>query len=629
MKKREENMSLYNDNVIFLKENYPYVKWNEKQKIERNTHEIYVMEDKKSNVVIGVMVENHLWTLGSRYDVEIAAECWVGQFENVNYRTIFIILGIGNGIYIRKLSEKYPDNYIIACEPDTKLFYEYLTNEDIKKDLNENVFLAAGENVAALYAELIDKMVNYDNKKEIIYTVIPNYQMINQQLVLQYRQRYRDRIERLIMARNTIINDENSRAINELKNMFIFYQQYSVGQLYDTIKKMKLEKKVAIVVAAGPSLDKNINDLKKAEGKAFIMVVDTALKTVIKAGIKPNLAITIDPDKDPALFDNEEIRKLPLCVTICGNNQIIAKHQGKLFFPTGDNSFMENLAKKYNKGVYTVPTGGSVANNAFSIVGLMGFKTVILVGQDLAYPNGQVHTTEAYDNEENIDDASTRYYQVEDIYGGKVYTEANMDCYRKWFEEQIKINPQLEVIDATEGGAKIYGSKIMSLREAIQKKCELNNENDYKTIVNPDETMFNEKQKKEIEQYYINVEKKLEELKIMLKQQEENYIELEKLEEKNMSDEYKTVVVRTSEMTKKIEKHELFELARLYHNIVEFRVYDNMNDKNNQKLTESIKASRGGRMVCQTYMENVDKVKKIWHKLLIENKLIKDEKEFY
>ncbi len=622
-------MSLYNDNVIFLKENYPYVKWNEKQKIESNTHEICVMEDKKSNVVIGVMVENHLWTLGSRYDAEIAAECWVGQFENVNYRTIFIILGIGNGIYIRKLSEKYPDNYIIACEPDTKLFYEYLTNEDIKKDLNENVFLAAGENVAALYAELIDKMVNYDNKKEIIYTVIPNYQMINQQLVLQYRQRYRDRIERLIMARNTIINDENSRAINELKNMFIFYQQYSIGQLYDTIKKMKLEKKVAIVVAAGPSLDKNINDLKKAEGKAFIMVVDTALKTVIKAGIKPNLAITIDPDKDPALFDNEEIRKLPLCVTICGNNQIIAKHQGKLFFPTGDNSFMENLAKKYNKGVYTVPTGGSVANNAFSIVGLMGFKTVILVGQDLAYPNGQVHTTEAYDNEENIDDASTRYYQVEDIYGGKVYTEANMDCYRKWFEEQIKINPQLEVIDATEGGAKIYGSKIMSLREAIQKKCELNNENDYKTIVNPDETMFNEKQKKEIEQYYINVEKKLEELKIMLKQQEENYIELEKLEEKNMSDEYKTVVVRTSEMTKKIEKHELFELARLYHNIVEFRVYDNMNDKNNQKLTESIKASRGGRMVCQTYMENVDKVKKIWHKLLIENKLIKDEKEFY
>ncbi len=67
-------------------------------------------------------------------------EHWVNQFENVNYRTIFIIVGVGNGIYIRKLAEKYPENYIIVCEPDMELFVAYLETQNMKKGLfRENI----------------------------------------------------------------------------------------------------------------------------------------------------------------------------------------------------------------------------------------------------------------------------------------------------------------------------------------------------------------------------------------------------------------------------------------------------------------------------------------------------------
>ena len=33
-------MSLYNENIKFLKENYSYVKWDEEHELESNVHEI-------------------------------------------------------------------------------------------------------------------------------------------------------------------------------------------------------------------------------------------------------------------------------------------------------------------------------------------------------------------------------------------------------------------------------------------------------------------------------------------------------------------------------------------------------------------------------------------------------------
>ena len=618
-------MSLYKENVDYLKKNYPYVKWNDTEdEVESNTHEICVMEDRNKDAMLGVVTDNHVWTLGSCYDAELVAEYWVDQFENVNYRTIFIIIGIGNGIYIRKLTEKYPENYVIVCEPDMELFAAYLETQQMKKDFTDKVFLAAGQNAEAIYIELMYKLINYDNKKEIKYVVIPNYQNINQQLVLFYKKKYRDCIERVVITRNTIVVDEEIRAENQLKNMFYFYKQFSLGQLYDAVKKIEPENRAAIVVAAGPSLDKNIADLKKAQNKAFIIVVDTALKAVIKAGIKPDLAIMIDPAKDPKLFENEEIKNLPLYVSIYGNYKIIAKHKGNLFFPTGEIKLTEALMKRYQMGIYTVPTGGSVANNAYSIAGLMGFGTIILVGQDLAYPNGQIHTSIAYDDEQNIEISNPKYFQVEDIYGGKVYTEANMNCYRKWYEEQINLNPHIRIIDATEGGAKIHGTEIMTLKEAISQTCDGIESVDYKTLIKPTQTMFSKEQQVEIKQYFISMESRLDNLKKILKEQEENYAQLEKMEIKNQqkAEKYKKIVKKTSENTKKIEEDELMDFLQLYKNIVEFRVIDNLNDNRDKNLSESIKAVRGGRRLCQTYIENIETVKIKWHELLIENHLI-------
>ena len=58
-------------------------------------------------------------------------------------------------------------------------------------------------------------------------------------------------------------------------------------------------KDAAILVAAGPSLNKNIQMLKKAKNRLFILAVDTAVKPLIKAGIKPRMRLLPLMQKKP------------------------------------------------------------------------------------------------------------------------------------------------------------------------------------------------------------------------------------------------------------------------------------------------------------------------------------------
>jgi hypothetical protein len=67
--------------------------------------------------------------------------------------------------------------------------------------------------------------------------------------------------------------------------------------------------KPAILVAAGPSLDKNIDLLSEAKGKALIMSSDTTFPVLLKKGIIPDLVVTIEriPEVYDRFYKNLEI----------------------------------------------------------------------------------------------------------------------------------------------------------------------------------------------------------------------------------------------------------------------------------------------------------------------------------
>ena len=56
--------------------------------------------------------------------------------------------------------------------------------------------------------------------------------------------------------------------------------------------------KDAVVVAAGPSLDKNVDKLRKIQRNVFIVAALRSLPVLQAAGVEPDLVVQLDAESD-------------------------------------------------------------------------------------------------------------------------------------------------------------------------------------------------------------------------------------------------------------------------------------------------------------------------------------------
>ena len=70
--------------------------------------------------------------------------------------------------------------------------------------------------------------------------------------------------------------------------MYDYLWQTDTHYLKKRLAEEDLSDVPAIIVAAGPSLNKNVQELKQAKGKALILVVDAALRAVVNTGFGDN-----------------------------------------------------------------------------------------------------------------------------------------------------------------------------------------------------------------------------------------------------------------------------------------------------------------------------------------------------
>ena len=72
----------------------------------------------------------------------------------------------------------------------------------------------------------------------------------------------------------------------------------------------------AIIVSAGPSIEKNFHLLKEAKGKAIIIAVDVVVPTILPAGIIPDFIVALEANRKLyRAFENNPLLKF--CPLIC------------------------------------------------------------------------------------------------------------------------------------------------------------------------------------------------------------------------------------------------------------------------------------------------------------------------
>lgn len=446
------------------------------EKYKDRQNEVNVIgADTEQGRIVAVEKNGRFYPLNSLYNPQNASKQWAKQFyrPEINENSVIIVFGIADGRSVLELSRKRKECTIIIYEPCQEIFWKAMECDEVAELAeNDNICITVKGVNEKYFFHALQTVLNYSNYQLVVQSVLPNYLQLFKTEYKEMLEIYKSVIELIVFTRNTMI----LRGIEIQHNTYALtkdmIEQRSDVQLMDIIDKKKMNGLPAILVAAGPSLDKNVTQLKDIKNKAFIMVVDTALNTILENGIVPDMTMSIDSRKPLVLFKNDKFKDIPIALSMNSNKDVVKLNASKHFYEIDEEGYLKKLLEANEKESVQLPTGGSVATSALALLHEMGFKTIILVGQDLAYPGGVEHTAAAYGKgNDNVDTKKKDYIEVEDNYGNTVLTEANMNIYRKWIENYIGAYSDLKVINATEGGAKIAGTEFISLHEAIERYC--------------------------------------------------------------------------------------------------------------------------------------------------------------
>nr|WP_255710863.1 6-hydroxymethylpterin diphosphokinase MptE-like protein [Pelosinus baikalensis] len=382
---------------------------------------------------------------------------------------VIVIYGFALGYLVEALLETVDErNPLFIIEPDCDLFCAAMAARDLRHLISsERVYIVASDSAVQIKAEffLVYDAAKY---KEIVMTGLVGHQTVYADVYAHSAKYIKEIVNAKLLNLATMIKMGPLFESNALLNLADYCTHPGVASLFNCLSGMP-----AIIVSAGPSLNKNIHLLKEAKGKAAIFVVGTALKALEKWGIEPDFIFSIDPQPlNYEHFKGVDMGGAALVSEIQSNHMIFENHQGPIFV-SGDVTILKWFDDSIEiKG--KIESGGSVANNAMTAAYKMGANPIVLVGQDLAYArDGHSHASGTnYENLVYSGDENYAYFPIKANDGGEILTDRSFYQFLTFFENWIEKYPEREYINATEGGAFIQGTKIMTLREVLDQYCQ-------------------------------------------------------------------------------------------------------------------------------------------------------------
>ena len=229
----------------------------------------------------------------------------------------------------------------------------------------------------------------------------------------------------------------------------------------------------AVVVSAGPSVDKHLSTLKKYEDKVVVVSCLTMLKPLLAEGITPDYVVALDYHEISAKFfegigdsDKDVIYILDPKV----NHEVVKACRDRQLYFIG-NDWLDHMLGVKGDYMHT-HRGSTVAHMAYAVAEHLGCGPIMMIGQDLAFTDGKYYpecVIKAHPWKEECMTLKTETLMPEvDFEGGEVWTDGQMLTYREMFEG-IWLNSKVEAIDCTEGGIAKENAKIQPFLETLKE----------------------------------------------------------------------------------------------------------------------------------------------------------------
>lgn len=408
-------------------------------------------------------LESGIRHLGSCYDGRHAANVWLDHYVSARTENLFLF-GMGDCQIILAAMERVP-GYIVVFEPEERIYKETRTTSLYKKLLkSRRLLIFHGIRCYNELAKCIKQILDEDWVERTLLVCHPGYHGLYEEHFQKMERICQEVCDDITLLRSSLKRFGKRMVRNQIYNI----PQMEKGILVARLARSWNRDIPVIVVAAGPSLEKNVELLKNVKGRALIFCADSALPTLFKRDIIPDVVGGVDAGKNMDCYLDERCRKIPHFVTTNSSLKFMESGEGVKIWGY-DDEFVQMLFAEASLELPQIPFYMGVATALFATLTELGTRHIILVGQDLAYSSeGKSHVTgrdEAFLRDEN--------YKAEGYYGGEVYSRLDWMETKKWFEKMLQIYPDLNVTDATEGGVYISGTKRQPLKEVLDCLPEL------------------------------------------------------------------------------------------------------------------------------------------------------------
>ncbi|MBT5375792.1 MAG: motility associated factor glycosyltransferase family protein [Nitrospinaceae bacterium] len=397
--------------------------------------------------------------------------------------TNFIVLGFGLGHQVTELIKKTSSrSNIYIFEKDPELIALAIREIDLSNILNHSrVKLFVDVKTHSLVSLLETIQTDFS---------LNEYRVISQKSLVDFNREYygslKTEIEAIFKKSEINLKTQVIHSKQYCKNIFSnltrFLDSPGIIQLKEGLPDIPV-----VICSAGPSLDKNIQLLKSSRNKFFLAAVGTALKPLLRNGIRPDVVFSIDPDALTInCFDLSKDIDDYWLIFNSSVPELIPQLFPKCRLAFDSEYYLAKWFKKYSEDKGGLGDIFSVAHAAVRFAQFLACSPIITIGQDLSFNRQQLHARNTFYCDGLMDKVcklkpysywEDKKFKVfgenlspsQNLYGVNTVSTHAMESYNDMFAKSF--NNSQSVINATEGGVPIKGVQNLTLREAIYSYC--------------------------------------------------------------------------------------------------------------------------------------------------------------
>lgn len=409
----------------------------------------------------------------SKYDPSTEAERFIGQYKDIDcYKHVFFY-GVGMGYHIEKFCSNWPEKKYTLYEPEQCILLNFLKKRQLQKlSLNNCRGIYFGSSQGEI-EYMLQEYISQING-EVLFIILPSYERIFAENYKYFLKNFRAAVMNKRASLQAQTRFQKLWSINSIKNFKEVMNSSNILQ----DKKQYFAGKPAIIAAAGPSLEDELENLRliRDKGLAYIFAAGSAINALLANGVFPHAVCTYDPAPHNLValenFVKARNSSIPLIFGSCTFHKVTEHFSGKKYHVISDKDSVAQFYLQNDAGEKpeTIMDSPSITIMLLQILTRLECDPIILVGQNFAYRCNRYYASgiEYAARPSEISEAEQKNSAVvEDVHGGVVNTNYTFNHMRRQMEDYIKYFNITNVINCTGGGARIEGTTYKPLKELL------------------------------------------------------------------------------------------------------------------------------------------------------------------